>query len=194
LNQQALEMLPRMGKKSAENTLAAIEKSKETTFSRFLYALGIREVGEATARSLAKHFHSVDEIVACGEANLLAIDDIGPIVASHIRVFFHQAHNIELIHKLLSFGVFWKGKISEQGNQPLIGKTFVVTGTLHKMSRDEAKSKLQAFGAKVSGSVSKKTDFVVVGDNPGSKYDKAMRLNIPVLDEENFLTFIDDLP
>lgn len=182
LELEALANLPRMGEKSAQNLLDAINKSKHTTLPRFLYALGIREVGEATARSLALHFGDLSPIMKADEDVLQTVSDIGPIVATNIVGFFHQPHNRELIEKLLEFGVFFE-KQAVAKTLPLVGKTFVLTGTLESMSRDEAKEKLQALGAKVSGSVSAKTSYVVAGENPGSKLTKAEKLGVVVLDE-----------
>ncbi len=185
--------LERMGDKSAANLVAALEKSKETTLERFLYALGIREVGESTARTLAKHFGTLERIEKATEEELLKVADVGPVVAHHIHTFFRQAHNIEVIEKLLRAGVHWPNvEIAPAGEQPLAGQTFVLTGTLESMSRDEAKEKLQALGAKVSGSVSKKTSVVVAGAEAGSKLAKAESLGIEVWDEQRLLSLLAD--
>lgn len=184
LTQQQLVDLDRMGVKSATNLLEAIEKSKATTLPRFLYALGIANVGEATAQSLAHHFGNLDDLMQADEEQLQQVEDIGPVVANSVYRFFQQQHNRNVIQKLLRAGIVWpvieKRKIE---TLPLAGKTFVITGALESMSRDEAKARLQALGAKVSGSVSKKTDYVVAGTDPGSKYDKALELGIAILDE-----------
>ena len=183
--------LERMGNKSAQNLIDALEKSKTTTFERFIYALGIREVGEVTARNLAKHFQQFDDLQAASEDELVAIPDVGPIVASHIVSFFRQKHNQEIIHRLLAAGMHWpQDQAPVKVDKSLEGQTFVVTGTLSSMSRDEAKQHLLQRGAKVSGSVSKKTSYVVVGENPGSKLAKAEQLGVSVLDEAAFLELI----
>ncbi|HEY5717565.1 MAG TPA: NAD-dependent DNA ligase LigA [Motiliproteus sp.] len=183
--------LERMGDKSAENLLQAIEASKSTTLPRFLYALGIREVGEATARTLAQHFGELAAIQEADEAALQQVADVGPVVAQHIAVFFSQPHNLEVIDALCAAGVQWpKIEAPSADAQPLAGKTYVLTGTLEQLSRDEAKQRLQALGAKVSGSVSKKTDCVVAGPGAGSKLKKAEELNSPVLDEAGLLELL----
>ncbi len=183
LKKEQLVQLERMGEKSAENLLRALERSKSTTLERFLYALGIREVGEATALALARHFGSLEAIMAADEERLQEVPDIGPVVAAHIAAFFRQPHNREVIEKLRRAGVHWPEHRAEQGGElPLAGRTFVLTGALSR-PRDEIKAELQALGARVSGSVSRKTDYVVVGEKPGSKYEKARELGIPVLDE-----------
>lgn len=179
-----LANLPRMGAKSADNLLQAIEHSKKTTLPRFLYALGIRGVGEATARTLAVHFHELKALMVASIEALQAVEDVGPIVAAHIHGFFAQPHNVELIDKLLQEGVHWpQPKKPSSQQQTLLDKTFVLTGTLVTMTRDEAKAQLIARGAKVSGSVSKKTDYVVAGDKAGSKLTKAQELGVAVIDE-----------
>ena len=182
---EQLTGLERMGEKSAQNVAAAIEGSKETTLARFLYALGIRDVGEATAHALAVHFGDLAPLIDAGVERLQEVPDIGPTVAGHIATFFQQSHNREVIQGLIARGVHWpRGEARGGGEQPLQGKTFVLTGTLQFATREELKTRLQALGAKVAGSVSKKTDYVVVGSEPGSKLAKAEELNIPVLDEE----------
>lgn len=186
LNQHQLAALPRMGEKSAQNTIDAIESSKKTTLARFLYSLGIREVGEATARTLALHFSTLDNIEKASLDDLITVSDVGPIVAAHIHGFFHQKHNLELIEKLLNYGVNWPKTSVPKPKTSLGGQTFVITGTLSSMTRDEAKERLLALGAKVSGSVSKKTNYVVAGESPGSKYTKAKELNVNILNEEQF--------
>lgn len=189
LTQERLENLERMGKKSAENLLAQLEKSRHTTFARFLYALGIREVGEATAKQLAVHFKNLPALQAATEEDLQSVPDIGPVVAAHIVHFFQERHNRDVINKLIKLGMHWED-VKESKTLPLTGKTFVITGTLTDMSRDEAKDKLESLGAKVSGSVSAKTSYVVVGSDPGSKFDKAKELGVPILNDEAFHQFL----
>lgn len=189
LDAPTLERLPRMGAKSAHNLLQALEQSKKTTFSRFLYALGIREIGEASARVLAEHFGDIPSIIAATEEELMNLNDIGPVGASYVVHFFAQEHNLEVIERLLALGVYWPKFEKKQVNQenPFFGKTVVLTGTLSVMSREEAKARLLALGAKVSGSVSAKTDYVIAGTEAGSKLDKANSLGVAVLDETQFL-------
>ena len=175
--------LERMAEKSAGNVIEALERSKETTFARFLYALGIREVGEATAQSLAEHFRTLDELMASNEEGLMEVPDVGPVVAANIHAFFAEDHNQTAVQRLLDAGVRWPVPDAADVDDSLAGKTFVLTGTLTGMTRDEAKAKLVAKGAKVTGSVSKKTSFVVVGDNPGSKARKADQLGVEILTE-----------
>lgn len=183
--------LERMAKKSAENVINALEKSKVTSFARFIYALGIRDVGEATAQNLAQHYEDLDAVMKADEESLQQVTDIGPIVAHHIVSFFKQQHNKDVIKKLLKAGINWptvsRGTTKDS---PVAGKTMVITGTLSSMKRDELKSLLQELGAKVTGSVSKNTDYVVVGADPGSKYDKAQKLGIEILDEAAVLKLI----
>lgn len=188
LTKNELADLPRMGEKSAENVLAAIEHSKKTTFNRFLYALGIREVGEAGARVLASHFKTIEALKNASTEELLQLKDIGPIGAAYVVHFFAQKHNLDVIDKLLMYGVHWPIQESEpiDKEHPFYGKTMVLTGALTSMSRDEAKAKLLAVGAKVTGSVSAKTDFVVAGSDAGSKFDKATELGIRILTEDEF--------
>jgi DNA ligase (NAD+) len=188
LQKDELAELERMGEKSAQNLIEAIEESKNTTLSRFLYALGIREVGEATASGIAAHFGQLDRIIEASEEELEAVPDVGPVVASRIRAFFDEEHNRTVIAGLRESGVHWKETqpraVPQDG--PLAGKTFVLTGTLSSMTRDEAKDRIQAMGGKVTGSVSKKTTFVVYGEKPGSKLRKAQDLDVDTLDEEQF--------
>jgi DNA ligase (NAD+) len=181
--------LKRMGDKSAKKLLSTIEKSKTTTLSRFIYALGIREVGEATALNLAHHFMSLEKIMQSDEQELQQVPDIGPIVAEFIVSFFRQKHNREIIQRLIKLGIHWPEE-KKQESLPLAGQTFVITGTLEKMSRDEAKELLLLQGAKVTNTVSKNTSYVIVGRDPGSKYDKAQELNINILDEKQFLQLV----
>jgi DNA ligase (NAD+) len=191
LNLRALAQLERMGEKSAQNLLDAIEHSKQTTLARFIYALGIRNVGEATAKELARHFATLDNFMAADETRLQLVPDIGPIVAQSISTFFAEPHNIEVITQLQAAGVQWPEQ-AEKAVQllPLNAKIFVLTGTLASMSRDEAKSRLETLGARVTGSVSQKTDYVVAGAEAGTKLGKAQQLNIAVLDEQQFLQLL----
>jgi DNA ligase (NAD+) len=180
-----LTALERMGEKSAQNVLAALEKSKHTTLPRFLYGLGIRHVGEATAKDLARHFGQLDAIMDASVEQLLEVNDVGPVVAESIHKFFEQSHNREVVEQLRACGVTWEeGAAAERVPKLLAGKTVVLTGTLPTLTRDEAKDMLEAAGAKVAGSVSKKTDYVVAGAEAGSKLDKAQELGVPVLDEQ----------
>lgn len=191
LKQAQIAGLERMGEKSAANLVSALDKSRQTTLARFLFALGIREVGESTARTLANHFGSLQKIEEASEEQLLEVADVGPVVAHHIHTFFRQPHNREVIDKLLAAGVEWpEVEQIESGEQPLSGQTFVLTGTLESMSRDEAKAKLQALGAKVSGSVSKKTSVVVAGEAAGSKLTKAEQLGVDVWDEQQLQSLL----
>jgi DNA ligase (NAD+) len=185
LGLQGLVALERMGEKSAQNLLAALEQSKATTLPRFLYGLGIRHVGESTARDLARHFGSLDAIMDASVEQLLEVADVGPIVAESLHAFFRQAHNREVIEQLRACGVHWEeGAPAARAPKPLAGKTVVLTGTLPTLTRDEAKDLLEAAGAKVAGSVSRKTDYVVAGAEAGSKLDKARELGVTVLDED----------
>jgi DNA ligase (NAD+) len=189
LNKHELMSLPRMGEKSAQNLLDEIDKSRHTTFPRFLYALGIREVGEATAKALAIHFKTLEALQAATFETLQHVPDVGPVVAEHIVHFFHEAHNRAAIAKLLKAKVHWDA-MPDTGHQPLFGQTFVLTGTLTTLTRDEAKAKLEALGAKVAGSVSAKTHCVVAGAEAGSKLAKAEALGVKVMDEDALLTLL----
>ncbi|MEY4752122.1 MAG: hypothetical protein RIQ60_4336 [Pseudomonadota bacterium] len=180
-----LVALERMGDKSANSLLAAIEASKQTTLGRFLYALGIRQVGEATAKDLARHFGSLDKLMDASIEQLLEVADVGPIVAESVRAFFAEAHNREVVEQLRAAGIDWP---EGQGDaidtpRPLLGKTLVLTGTLPTLGRDDARALIEAAGGKVSGSVSKKTHYVIAGEEAGSKLDKARELGVAVLDE-----------
>jgi DNA ligase (NAD+) len=176
--------LERMGDKSADRIMKALEKSKATTLATVLFALGIRDVGEGTARILAQHFGSLEKLRQATEEELQEVPEVGPIVAKHILVFFQQPHNLEVIKRLQEVGVYWEESMQKTATaQPLAGQTFVLTGTLSNMTREEAKARLQALGAKVSGSVSKKTDYVVAGEKAGSKLEKAQELGVKVIDE-----------
>jgi DNA ligase (NAD+) len=186
LGLSALAALDRMADKSAQNIVEALEKSKHTTLPRFLFGLGIRHVGEATAKELARHFGNLDAIMDATEEQLLQVNDVGPIVAKSLRLFFDQPHNREVVEQLRACGVTWpEGPPAPVAPQPLSGKTFVITGTLPTLSRDEAKALIEAAGGKVAGSVSKKTTFVVAGTEAGSKLTKALELGVAVLDEAN---------
>ena len=174
-----------MGEKSAANLLDGLAKSKSTTLARFLYGLGIRQVGQTTAKDLAHHFGSLDRLLAASEEQLLQVADVGPIVALSPRTFFDQPHNREVIDQLRAAGVAWPEHdgTPEPVALPLAGQTFVLTGTLPTLTREDAKAMLEAAGAKVGGSVSKKTTFVVAGDEAGTKLDKARDLGVTVIDE-----------
>ena len=186
-----LSELERMGKKSAENLLAALEKSKNTTLARVLYALGIREVGEATAQALVHYFGTLDALLAADEDQLQQVPDVGPVVAGHLYAFLQKADNLEVISQLRQAGVNWpEGESLATNKRHLQGMTFVITGTLEEMSRDQAKNRLQMLGAKVSGSVSKKTNYVIAGANPGSKLSKAEQLGVEILDEAGLLALL----
>ncbi|MCG8316196.1 MAG: NAD-dependent DNA ligase LigA [Pseudomonadales bacterium] len=191
LKAEEIAALERMGDKSANNLVAALEQSKSTTLQRFIYALGIREVGEATALNLATHFGSLEKIQEASEERLLEVNDVGPIVANHIFTFFQQAHNLEVIQDLKATGVHWQEiVIDAEAAKPLDGQTYVLTGTLSQLTRDQAKQHLQQLGAKVSGSVSKKTQCVVAGESAGSKLTKAESLGIDIMDEVAFIDFL----
>lgn len=184
LKLDTLANMDRMAEKSAVNLLEALEKSKTTTLARFLFSLGIRHVGEATAKELARHFGQLDAVMVASEDALLQVADVGPVVAHSIRTFFDQPHNREVVQALRDAGVSWpEGDALAPTEMPLAGITVVLTGTLQSMGRDEAKEKLEALGAKVAGSVSKKTHYVVAGAEAGSKLDKATALGVPVLDD-----------
>ncbi len=187
-----LAALDRMAGKSAQNLVDGLEKSKQTTLARFLYALGIRHVGETTAKDLAKHFGQLDRVLDASEPQLLEVNDVGPIVAHSIHTFFAQPHNREIVEQLRACGITWKESdgTADATPKPLLGQTFVLTGTLPTLSRDDAKDRIEAAGGKVSGSVSKKTHFVVAGAEAGSKLDKATELGIPVLDEAALLALL----
>jgi len=188
LDLSTLAALERMAEKSAQNIVDAVEKSKHTTLNRFLFALGIRHVGETTAKDLARYFGKLDAIMQAEIERLLSVPDVGPIVAQSIVDFFGEAHNREVVQQLRDSGVHWEEHDGTSAQAlPLSGKTFVLTGTLPTLTRDEAKSRLEALGAKVAGSVSKKTDYVVAGAEAGSKLDKARELNVPVWDESDLL-------
>lgn len=188
---RALAELERMADKSAQNVLDALEKSKSTTLARFIYALGIRHVGEATAKELARHFGNLDALLQASEEQLLEVADIGPVVAKSIMTFLADPLNVELIEQLQAAGVRWPEHIVENKPKPLAGKTFVLTGTLPTLSRDAAAEKIEAAGGKVAGSVSKKTSYVVAGAEAGSKLAKAEELGVTILDEAGLLQLLD---
>lgn len=192
---EQLLALERMGEKSVDNLLTSIETSKKTEFHRFIYALGIREVGEATARALTKHFKELDKILVADIETLLAVDDVGPIVAQHIYSFFQQENNMTVVNGLLNLGVAWpvlNENVLAEGQQPLTGLSYVITGTLNQFSRDQLKEKLIALGAKVSGSVSAKTHCLIAGEKAGSKLTKAQDLGIDILNEEEVVALLDE--
>jgi len=190
LTLEQLMELERMGGKSSENLLTALEKSKSTQLHRFLYGLGIREVGEATARALAGHFGTLEKLMNADTEKLLSVPDVGPVVARNIRAFFDEPHNREVIGRLIGSGVNWP-KIQTDTSKVLADKTFVLTGALSSLTREQASERLIAMGARVSNSVSRNTDYVVVGDAPGSKAEKAEKLGIRILDETEFLGLLD---
>ena len=187
-----LAALERMAEKSASNLVDNLERSKQTTLQRFLYGLGIRHVGEATAKDLARHFGSLDRIMDADVERLLEVNDVGPVVAQSIHTFFQQPHNREVVEQLRAAGVHWEEHegVASAASLPLAGKTFVLTGTFPTLSREEAKERLEAAGAKVAGSVSKKTDYVVAGEAAGSKLDKARELGVSVIDEAGMLDLL----
>ena len=195
LGLEALSGLDRMADKSAGNLLEALEKSKQTTLARFVFGLGIRHVGEATAKELARHFGKLDAIMDATEEALLQVSDVGPIVASSLRTFFDQPHNREVVEQLRACGVTWQeGEPAPRAFMPLSGKTFVITGTLPNLSRDDAKDQVEAAGGKVAGSVSKKTDYVVAGADAGSKLLKAQALGVTIIDESALLALLASRP
>jgi DNA ligase (NAD+) len=202
----ALANLDRMADKSANNLLKAIAASKQTTLPKFLFGLGIRNVGESTAKDLAKHFGTLDAIMNASTDALLEVNDVGPIVAQSLHGFFAEPHNREVVEQLRACGIVWPehdknnasntapiGELQASASSPFAGKTVVLTGTLPTLSRDDAKDRLEACGAKVSGSVSKKTDFVIAGADAGSKLDKAVELGVTVIDEATFLAMLVEL-
>src|SRR5438552_714805 len=184
-----LAELERMGEKSSENIIHSIQKSKKTTFSKFLYALGIREVGETTALVLSQHYADLDAIRFATIEALQEIPDIGPVVASHIHTFFMQPNNVETIKRLLQAGIHWPTVTQKTHSvqHEVSGKTFVLTGTFSSFTREALKEQLITLGAKVSESVSKKTHYVVVGESPGSKLTKAESLGVSILSETQLL-------
>jgi DNA ligase (NAD+) len=192
LSLSALTGLDRMAEKSGRKLVEALQKSKETTLPRFLFGLGIRHVGEATAKELARHFGKLDAIMDASLEQLLQVSDIGPVVAESLHIFFSQTHNRDVIKDLRECGVFWsEGEPAPVVSKPLTGKTFVITGTLPSLSREEARDLIEAAGGKVAGSVSKKTSFVVAGTEAGSKLDRALELGVAVLDEAGLKGLLD---
>ena len=192
LGQSELIKLDRMGEKSVRKILLAIDKSRNTTLSRFLFALGIREVGEATAVSLANVFQNFEELISASSESLEEIEDVGPIVASNIVAFFSDQGNLQMLRKLEQFGVRarYSSMPSTLKNVPFLDKTFVVTGTLLTMKREEFKREVRDLGAKFSGSISKSTDYLVAGDGGGSKLSKAETLGVKVINEQEFIALI----
>ena len=190
-----LAALERMGEKSAQNLVDALERSRHTTLARFLFGLGIRHVGESTAKALARHFGGIDRLMDAPPEQLVEVPDVGPIVAASLRTFFDQPHNREVVEQLRAAGITWDEHEGAPPAQslPLAGLTFVLTGTLPTMGRDDAKDLIEAAGGKVSGSVSKKTSYVVAGAEAGSKLDKAQALSLPILDEEGLLKLVASL-
>ncbi len=188
LKAEQLEELDRMGPKSAENIVAAIEQSRHTTLPRFIFALGIREVGETTAKSLARHFGGLEALMGADEETLQSTPDVGPVVAGNIVRFFAESHNRDVVSRLIDLGITWD-EMPKAGasNSQFSGKTVVITGTLSQMTRDQAKELLESLGARVTGSVSKRTDFVLAGENPGSKVEKANELGVSILDANKIL-------
>ena len=193
LKLEKLINLERMAQKSAENLLNSIEASKQTTLPKFLFSLGIREVGEATAQTLANNFGTLDKVIEASVEQLLEVEDVGPVVARHIVDFFRNPDNLSIVEAIRNSGVQWKDIDQTAQSLPLKGQTWVLTGTLETMSRAEAKDRLQQFGAKVSGSVSAKTHAVVAGPGAGSKLNKAQSLDIQILTEESLIAFLDNL-
>jgi DNA ligase (NAD+) len=196
LDMASLSSLDRMAKKSADNVVKAIEKSKDTTLAHFIYALGIRNVGETTAKELAYYFGNLEQLMTADEEHLRQVPDIGPVVAQSIINFFSEMHNREVIEKLRATGVHWQEGVSTKRTKTIEGrvgaKTFVLTGALPSLSREEIKERIELAGGKVAGSVSKKTDYVVAGGDPGSKYDKAIELGITILNEAQLLQLLQD--
>jgi DNA ligase (NAD+) len=193
LDREGLAALERMGGKSADNLMQALAAARRTTLARFLFGLGIRHVGETTAKDLARHFGRLDAVLAATPEQLLEVPDVGPIVAQSVRRFFDQAHNLEVVAQLRRVGVTWDesdGAAQQRGPQPLAGKTLVLTGSLPTLSREDAKARIEAAGGKVSGSVSKKTHAVVAGEEAGSKLDRARELGVMVIDEAALLALL----
>jgi DNA ligase (NAD+) len=191
LTVEGLAALERMGEKSAGNLVAAIDRSRTTTLARLVYGLGIRNVGESTARDLARDFGDMEALMQASVERLQQVPDVGPVVAQSIADFFAEPHNRAVVHELLAAGMQLEAPPAEPAQESaLTGKTFVLTGTLPALARDEARARIEAAGGRIAGSVSKKTDFLVAGADPGSKYDKALALSIPVLDEAGLLELL----
>ena len=191
LEKSRLVTLERMAPRSAGNLLQALEKSKATTLARFIYALGIQEVGESTARSLAAHYRSLDALRAADEESLQEVADVGPIVAQKIFRFFDQENNNRVVDALLALGIHWPREEPPETGPSLQGQTFVLTGRLTGLTRNEAREKLQALGAKVSGSVSASTNYVVAGNKAGSKLARARELEVPVISEDDLINLLE---
>jgi len=194
LDRDTLVGLERMGEKSADNLLQALEKSKRVSLARLLFALGIREVGEVTASALARHFGTLDALADASVEDLEGVRDVGPVVARHVRAFFDEPHNRKVIEELLAAGVSYRPEapIADAGELPLAGRTYVLTGSLSQLTRSQAKSRLEALGARVTGNVSKNTTAVIAGDSPGSKLDRARELGIEVLEEDALLALLEE--
>ena len=192
LEKDELSLLDRMGEKSADNLIGSIKSSKSTTFARLLYALGIREVGETTAASVAAYYGRLANLELATEEDLQLVPDVGPVVAARIRAFFTEEHNLSVIERLKEYGVHWLEMdpvlISRDG--PLAGMTFVITGTLPTLTRDDAKDMIQDAGGKVMGSISKKTDYLLAGEKAGSKLVKAKNIDVVILDEHALISLI----
>jgi DNA ligase (NAD+) len=189
LTAEQLTELERMGEKSAEKLVDAIAKSRDTTLPRFLFALGIRDVGEATALALAQHFGKLEKLLEASADEIQQVQDVGPVVAAHVAAFVASPEHRKVIHELQKRGVHWPD-IEKLEGLPFAGMTFVITGSLESMSREDAQEALIALGAKVSGSVSKKTRYVVVGADAGSKLKKATELGVETLDEAQFTALL----
>jgi DNA ligase (NAD+) len=185
-----LATLERMGEKSAQKLAASIESAKQTTLPRFLYALGIRDVGEATALALSQYFPDIADLRRAEEETIQRVPDVGPVVAKHVAAYFHEADNIDAVDRLLAAGIHWPKPAPMSAAGSLRDKTFVLTGTLESMTREQAAEALQELGGKVSGSVSKKTNYVVAGAEAGSKLKKAEQLGVEILDEAAFLKLL----
>jgi len=190
LKKEELARLEGLGDKSAQNLIDSIERSQKTTLPRFLYALGIRHIGETTAQLLAEHFGTLDEIERAGIDDFLNIEGIGPELAASLKEFFETKENLKLIKELLDLGITFQALKKSSAQTPFTGKTFVLTGGLETMTRDEAKNLISAGGGKVASSVSKKTDFVIAGAEAGSKLDKAKELGVKILSEKEFLEML----
>lgn len=191
LTKESVGALDRMGEKSSEKLLLSVAAARQTTLSKFIYALGIREVGEATARSLSEHFMTLDAVLAASVEALEDVDDVGPVVAQHIRTFAVDERNRVILDELLAAGINWPDVTLDAGDGPLAGTIWVVTGKLVAMSREEAESRLRALGAKTASSVSKKTTSVVAGPGAGSKRKRAESLAIPIIDESALLVVLE---
>jgi len=190
LTELQISTMERMGAKSASNLILSIDKSRSTTLSKFIYAIGIREVGEATANNLANHFFTLDKLMNATVEQLQEVDDVGEVVAKNISSFFKQPHNLEVVEKLRNILNWPAIEKRDEDALPLKDQTFVLTGTLSQMGRSDAKAKLQSLGAKVSGSVSAKTQYLVAGEKAGSKLTKAQDLGVPVMTEEELILLL----